>query len=751
MAILKFQSLGKRGEVKGDPASGLASVSDWLDDSGSFLFRNALDTPVAYPSEPPPSPQPAAHGFAKTGSDFSSDGAGAQAAVITSDQYFGQQWHLNTKYGINVQSVWNEYNGYNIRIGIVDDGVQYTHKDLNNNYRTDLDYDARNKDLDALSSAVNDKHGTTVAGTIAAEMNNDGNYGGAGVAWDADIAGFRMGFGNVGSNAQILDNMQHQKPMDISNNSWGFGGFFGDDFGTAAFSAIGNAIQDATAYGRGGLGTVFVFSAGNDRATGQNVNYHNFQNSPYTIAVGATDINGNITSFSTPGAAVLIAAPGSNIVTTDRTGANGFVAGDFVSISGTSFSAPIVSGVIALMLEANPLLGYRDVQEILAYSAAKPPGFLATDLTNHATNWNGGGLTYNNDYGFGLVDAHAAVRLAETWSLPSTFANQKAYAEFISPNRAITDGNATGIASTINVSTTDLPTNIAIDRVEVSLNISHTWIGDLVVSLSGPTGTVSTLINRPGVSSTSAYGASQDNIVFTTDSVHFWGETAQGNWTLTVKDMVSGDLGTLNSWSIKFLGDSVTTNNTYIYTDSYASYLAENANRGTLIDTNGGIDTINLSAVTGNVTLDLREGATSSIAGAALNIATGTIENACLGDGNDIIYGNALANILSGGRGADQLWGNGGNDTFYLNRLTDAGDVIRDFSDGDILNIHDLLIDAGITVGNVNLQSVDYDGIGGNNDFVLLVDPDGAGALSPITLATVLNFSALTLNHDFIV
>jgi subtilisin-like proprotein convertase family protein len=719
-----------------EPAlSGLSSVFDRM--------QNAPAAVVAIAQGPSSS--------AKTDTTSSVGGEVAQPDVIVtpSDAYFGQQWHLKGPYGINVQSVWNEYNGHGVRIGIVDDGVQYTHKDLNNNYRTDLDYDARNKDNDANSSAAGDMHGTTVAGVIAAEMNNDGNYGVVGVAWDADIAGFRMGFGTSGSNAQILDNMQHQKAMDISNNSWGFGGFFSDNFNTAAFSAIGSAIQDAAANGRGKLGTVFVFAAGNDRASGQDVNYHDFQNSPFTIAAAATDINGNITSFSTPGAAVLIAAPGLNIVTDDRTGSAGFVSGDFVSISGTSFSTPIISSVVALMLEANPLLGYRDVQEILAYSAAKPPGFLATDLTNDATNWNGGGLSYNHDYGFGLVDAHAAVRLAETWTQQSTFANEKTFTEVSSPHVAIPDGNATGISDTIGVSAGDLTSgNVLIDRVEVSLNISHTWIGDLIVSLTGPGGTTSTLVNRPGVSSSSVYGSSQDNIVFTTDSVHFWGETAQGNWMLTVKDMVSGDVGTLNSWSINFIGDYVSDNNTYIYTDSYATYLAENASRGILSDSNGGTDTINLSAVTGAVTLDLVAGHTSTIAGASLTITNDGIENAFLGDGSDTVRGNSADNVIFGGRGADQLWGGGGADTFDFDRLTDAGDVIHDFDAGDKLNIHDLFVDVG-ALAVLTQEQVDTNNNGVADDIVR-IDPDGGGPATSVIIATILDHAAL-LAGDIIV
>jgi subtilisin-like proprotein convertase family protein len=441
---------------------------------------------------------------------------------------------------------------------------------------------------------------------------------------------------------------------------------------------------------------------------------------------------------------VLIAAPGLNIVTDDRTGSAGFVSGDFVSISGTSFSTPIISGVVALMLEANPLLGYRDVQEILAYSAAKPPGFLASDSINDATNWNGGGLSYNHDYGFGLVDAHAAVRLAETWTATSTFANKVTYIEgSLGGPQAIPDGTGASISKTINVDSSDLSTNILIDRVEVALNISHTWIGDLIVSLEGPGGTSSTLVNRPGVSSSSAYGSNQDNIVFTTDSVHFWGETAQGNWTLTVKDMVSGDVGTLNSWSISFIGDNATANNTYIYTDSYATY-ASDPGRNVLSDSSG-IDTINLSAVTNAVTLDLHAGATSSIGVTPLTIAGGTyIENAFLGDGNDTVHGNDVANVIFGGRGADQLWGEGGADTFDFDRMADAGDVIHDFTSEDSLNIHDLLVDAGVTAANVSMVLVDGDLDGAVDDVAVRVDPDGSGSISPLTIATVLDHAALT-------
>src|SRR5262249_55514677 len=94
--------------------------------------------------------------------------------------------------------------------------------------------------------------------------------------------------------------------------------------------------------------------------------------------------------------------------------------------TGTSFAAPVVSGIVALMLEANPRLGYRDIQEILALSA-RTVGTDASNPTdwtsNPPTNWNGGGMHVSHDYGFGEVDAKAAVRLAETWQRHGTSGN----------------------------------------------------------------------------------------------------------------------------------------------------------------------------------------------------------------------------------------------------------------------------------------------------------------------------------------
>lgn len=572
---------------------------------------------------------------------------GPLPALIPGDPGFTSQWHLNnTAYpnvDINVTGVWDEFTGNGVVVAAVDDGIDYTHPDLAGNYRFDLDYDARGGDSDSFASAFDDAHGTTVSGVIAASLDGSGVVG---VAPGADITMFRMGFGADGTDAQVLTQMLNMADVDVANNSWGYSGFFGDDFGV--YPVEGAAIENAVSTGRGGLGTVVTFAAGNAYDEGDDVNYHNYQNSPHTIAVAAIEQNGTIASFSTPGAAILVSAPGVDIYTTDHTGSGGYSAGNFVTIAGTSFSSPIVAGVAALMLEANPVLGYRDVQEILAYSAVQTTA--GSDWqTNGADNWNGGGLTVSHDFGFGLVDAHAAVRLAETWESQSTFANRASLATTSTPGAAILDHQST-------TDTITFASGLEIDHVEVAVDIGHTWIGDLTVALTSPEGTTSTLVNMPGFGS-----AWESNIDFTLSSTQFWGETGAGAWTLTVSDSQTFDQGTLNAWTLTLLGDALTTDDVYVYTDAWAG-VGTDAGRQTVTDT-AGTDTLNFAAVTAGLALDLAPGAANTLYGHAITIDAATvIEQAVGGDGADSITGNDAANVLSGMRGADTLWGGAGDD-----------------------------------------------------------------------------------------
>jgi len=567
----------------------------------------------------------------------------APSGGVPDDPQIG--WHIDA---INVEGAWADYTGAGVLVAIVDDGVHYWHTDLDDNYNTDIDLDARGGDDDAAAES-GDYHGTWVAGMVAAEANGSGTVG---VAYEAEIAGFRMGYGSAGSLSQVEDvTRESGQTADVSNNSWSFTSAFSDNFKAWYFADSADALRDGVADGRSGLGAVYVFAAGNGRTSGDDANYHNFQNSPYTIAVAATTSSGHHAYYSNPGAALLVAAPGSSVTTTSYSSS-------YATVSGTSFAAPTVSGVVALMLEANPDLGYRDVQEILAYSArltdAGDPGW----QVNGAGNWNGGGLRFSHDYGFGIVDATAAVRLAETWTAQSTYHNEVSTSASRSPGLAIPDNSSGGIVDSLTIDPSDA---IDIDTVEIDINITHTFIGDLKITLISPEGTEAVLANRPGGAGN---GSNNINFVFTANT--FWGESGAGTWQLRVSDHAGQDVGTLNSWTLTLNGDPQSDDDVYVYTDAYGDLsAAELAGRETLSDS-AGYDVLNLSAVTSGIDLDLSAGVGGVIAGNAFAITADTvIEEAVAGVGDDVLLGNDADNHLAGGKGDDTLAGGAGHDTVF--------------------------------------------------------------------------------------
>ncbi len=602
--------------------------------------------------------------------------------TLPKDPLFAEQWYLyNPEVGsdLNVVDVWKDYTGEGVKIGVFDDGIDYEHPDLASNYNTvgDGDYvtDSSIGKYNALPKSIDDYHGTLVAGIIGAAANGKGVVG---VAYNSTLSGLRV----IGSsNANLIDALNRYQDFDVVNNSWAATSknknkievLFQDDFFyNSPYSLFNDALIAGVKKGRDGLGTAIVFAAGNSRAEGDNTNYHNFQNSPYVITVAAVNETGTVSSYSTPGAAILVSAFGSpnvgTIVTTDRqTGGVNSLSNYASSFNGTSAAAPMVSGTIALMLEANPKLGYRDLQEILAYSARQVDTTSNSWRVNGANNWNGSGLHFSHDYGFGLIDARAAVRLAENWQGQHTYANLE---------QVVVDG---GSSSKVTIKR-----SLNLDSVEVELDIIHPNRGDLVVTLVSPSGTESVLIDRPGKGKDS-----RNNLLFRTSSTHFRGEDSQGDWTLKVEDTNpnNGKVVKLDDWNLILSGDDQTNNDNYIYTDEFVNYKISPSRR--LLTDNAGVDTLNAAAVSSDSTLSLRPGTTSSIATNSLTIDTATvIENAWGGDGADSIYGNAVNNRIKGNRNHDTIYGYDGDDTVYGGEGNDSlsGNSLFDLGDNNVSN-----------------------------------------------------------------
>lgn len=618
---------------------------------------------------------------------------------LPTDPLFREQWHLlNTTPGeldLNVVDVWEDYTGKNINVAVIDDAVEERHPDLVDNYSENKSFDFENGDGDASPSTwginpINgrpfDSHGTAVAGVIGATANN--GIGGVGVAFDSTITGFKTSTFQHIANAIDTVNIPYGTSgidfnIDIFNISLGNQD---DSFFEvrADYAAINQAIDAATQFGRDGLGTVIVKSGGNVRPEKQDTNTFSNQdtntsswNANYkAISVGAVEQNGFVSNYSTPGASLLVSAFGTpgEVITTDRTGAEGnnwtdslgnrFV-GDFTNtFNGTSAAAPMVSGVVALMLEANPALGWRDVQEILAYSARHVGSDVGTGINrdekyawdfNGADNWNGGGLHFSNDYGFGLVDAKAAVRLAETWAVASqTSKNQVAISQDFFDGQSQLNSSGSFSQQFVNG-------GLDIEHVEVDVSFTQ-WVdhGDLKMQLISPSGTSSILINQSG-NNNESFRNEVSPRQWTFVSNEFRGEDTAGVWRIELFDMdnpVSSPI-VVDDIDITFRGQAASLNDTFIFTEEYSNYAGGAFGHSRVINGGLGIDTINAAAVDSNTVINLTSG-TGQIDDVAVGISG--VENAFSGDGNDQLLGNDLNNRLAGMRGNDLLMGGAGSD-----------------------------------------------------------------------------------------
>ncbi|HGG05083.1 MAG TPA: serine peptidase, partial [Aliiroseovarius sp.] len=591
-----------------------------------------------------------------------------------SNPLFASQWHLNA-IG-DIQSVWADYSGAGVSVGVYDDGVERTHPDLNDNYDATLHYSGIASD-DGQPDAAGDGHGTSVAGIIAGENNA---IGGVGIAFEAGITGvdFLNHLQNI-SAAVTYDALDFAANFDVMNNSWGSVPTYNQaldimDPGTSGATEEAVRLAGVVSTGRDGLGTIIVKAAGNEANDSGLINDYgvlgNAQgdgfNSLHTvITVAAVGRSGAVESYSNWGANILIAAPAAS-TTTDRTGAAGYDNGDYTNtFGGTSAATPVISGVVALMLDANPNLGWRDVQNILALSAAHTgsdfgdaaSGYEREDwFANGAGNWNGGGLSFNLNYGFGLVDVFSAVRMAELWTImndaPATSANQVVLtASFTGPAMTLDDNATTQMA--LNVAA-----GVIIEHVYVTISYTHTYPGDLDFTLVAPDGTAFTLFDQE-------LGGSDFSGDWTFGVTAAYGMSTEGTWTLRATDNASGDTGTLNGVSLEFLGAAPNADSLYHFTDDFLSYAQTETARQTITDTDGGTDWVNLAAVTGNVALDLAvNGALAVSASTWATFSNGQdLENVALGDGNDHVTGNIRSNQLTAGRGADTLLGEGGHDT----------------------------------------------------------------------------------------
>lgn len=462
----------------------------------------------------------------------------------------GYQWHLKNTgarggvagVDINISAAWDSWRGAGLRIGILDDGLQTNHPDLAANVDTANDFDWNGNDADP-SPGTFDHHGTCCAGAAAGRGNN--GIGICGAAPEATLVGMRLVSPDSNDTTEAAAFLHLRDLIQIKSNSWGPSDNGSTVEGPGTLAAA--ALEEAAATGRGGLGTLVTWAAGNGLAFGDDANYDGYANSLYTIAVTSIGDGGVQSNFAEPGANILIAAPSAGgaqeISTTDRTGTTGYNTSggaNYASLDyhngfdGTSASTPIVAGGLAVLLQSRPTLGWRDVKEILIRSAVK----------NHATDpgWftNAAGFHFNDKYGAGLLNVSAAVTLAAAWTNLGPLTAHSAAA----PGAlAIPDNAPAGVTKSFTFTAAQ---SLRVEQIALAVDVTHPRRGQLDYTLTSPAGTVSRLA-RPRNDNT-------PNLAWTFTTPQFWGESATGTWTLRVRDTIAMRTGTLNTATLTLHG-----------------------------------------------------------------------------------------------------------------------------------------------------------------------------------------------------
>lgn len=497
----------------------------------------------------------------------------AKKATIPNDTLFSQQWHLlNTGQGggtagadAAVTTAWDNYQGSGITIVVVDDGVQLTHPDLapNADSTHHFDWNDSPHDTDPTPDPANqDFHGTSVAGVAAARGGNI--LGVSGAAPQAKIVGFRLIAGAITDQDEADAMSLHNSIVQVKSNSWGT-----PDDEPWVLGEVGplflDALENGVTTGRGGKGIIYVWAAGNGRANGDQANKDGYDNSIYVLPVGALTNTGTLSSYSETGSNLVVSAPSSGgtlgIVTTDLVGNDGYntnsTSGNLAdrnytnNFGGTSSATPLVSGVVALMLQANPNLSWRDVKEILLRSSTKisptDTGWVSRVAGDPALP----PIQHNEKFGGGRINAQAAVALAASWPARAPMVQFVDSHNYGVPGISIPDNNTVGIETSFVMSAHPA---MRIEHVEVTISASHTYRGDLQITLTSPAGVVSTLASVTGADND--FGAVQRYDGWTFSTVRHWGESSLGVWKVTVKDLAAGDVGNLESVAIRFSGIS---------------------------------------------------------------------------------------------------------------------------------------------------------------------------------------------------
>ncbi|HEY9747769.1 MAG TPA: S8 family serine peptidase [Allocoleopsis sp.] len=509
-----------------------------------------------------------------------------QALYRPNDPLYSKQWYLNHNGGpdlaagshISAEKAWDITRGSrSIVVAVADDSFDLDHPDFQGKGKIVAPRDLRDQDLLPLPDDTEASHGTACAGVAVAEENGVGIVG---VAPGCALMPIRTtGFLDDETIEQIFDWAVVNGAAVISC-SWGPSAVY-FPLSLRQSAAVTRAAKD----GRNGKGCVIVFAAGNaNRPVNGAINEQGWPNNvlrgpttwltgfavhPDVIAVSAcTSLNkkaaysnwgSNIsvcapsnnappgmwlqeTGFVSTPPEVRVFLPGQSVFTADQLGAAGYDPSDFTGdFGGTSSACPTVAGVAALVLSANPDLTAQEVRQILQQTADKivdpdpDPQFgfrKGTYEANGRSDW----------FGFGKVNAFRAVQAAQRQMAAPLSSSQQIQGRNDS-SIAIPDYDFNGIKSAIQINDPSL-----VRDIQVTVNLEHSFLGDLEISLIAPRGQTVLLQGRTlGRRTQLQTTYSLQNTPLLRKLLN---QSAAGRWQLWIIDRAAMDTGTLRSWQL---------------------------------------------------------------------------------------------------------------------------------------------------------------------------------------------------------
>lgn len=504
--------------------------------------------------------------------------------------------------------ILGNFGSFDVVVGVTDDGCKLDHQDFDSSGKfAGWGYFRGSRlivrdDIDAQPSEMykpGANHGTSCAGVIAGEVDAVLTVGAAPgcrllpIQWESDGPFLLI------SDSKLLTALNYlADKVDVISNSWG-----SSPSSMHATVVVNRIKQLAASGGRRGKGIVFLWAAGNENCPIQHsaavdVPYddgwhwnadasrtwvgvstsrqfrHNLAGLPGVMHIAALASNAQRSHYSNYGTGITLCAPTNNVheyrrltviglgVTT-TTGSGGGVTPSF---GGTSSATPLTAGVAALTISANPNLTAAQVISILKQTASKDLSFDGYPRTPSASfdptpTWDvspispfdhgdfaNNGLadgSWSPWFGHGRVDAAAAV--AEARRRTGGNGSDEVVRQASVPVLHIPDKDPVGVRDTVQ-----FPDSVIAGLVKVTVDITHTYIGDLRLTLTAPSGTTVVLHDRNG-------GRTQ-NLRKTFDPSNtpgltaFSGQAIQGNWTLLVQDLAAVDTGLLNRWEVEVSG-----------------------------------------------------------------------------------------------------------------------------------------------------------------------------------------------------